>query len=88
MALQKLLIINLFNKTSKMEKNFVKDLIELNPESERKMRANFVLEGYSERAFLKLKQGVAAYNTKNMMVLNRIAKKLKLTMPEYEPVTN
>ena len=71
-----------------MEKNFLRDLLELNPDSERKMRANFVLEGYSERAFLKLKQGVAAYNTKNMMVLNRIAKKLKLTMPEYEPVTN
>lgn len=69
-----------------MNGNFLKDLLDLNPDRERELRANFILQGYSERAFLKLKQGTSPYTPKIQVVLNTCVKKLKLTVPEYEAV--
>ena len=69
-----------------MERNFLKDLLELNPDKERFLVAQFIIAGYSQRTFDKLKQGTATFNAKNMVALRFAAKKLKLTVPEYEVV--
>lgn len=67
-----------------MEKNFLRDLLELNPDKERFLVAQFIIAGYSQRTFDKLKQGATPFNAKNMVALRYAAKKLKLTLPEYE----